>query len=380
MRVPQDAVPDWKANPSQLYVLSAPMYGQANAPRQWFLHVLDVMLALGWIQHSLDPYIFLYRSASNEVTAVLGTHVDDIITCSKYDDDGVIAAVEKSFSWGSAWEKDDFVFVGRHIKKEADGKITLSQSHYAVDVIVTKVKNTLEDKMGQDREAMSEFRSAIGSLQWMASTTRPDIAADTSLLQKSLDTLTYQDLQEANTVLKYVKATADAYLTIKPIDIEQLIFVAFGDSAFANAPGGKSQGGYVLTATTEKALTSKADASLLDWKSYRHQKVLRSTLAAEAASLDKSEDYANFLGCMLGKMTHPGYLASHSWKSPFPIWPVTDARSLFDAVHRLATSFTEKRVEIDIAALRQTCRSLRWVPTEAMLADALTKRNRALRD
>ena len=83
---------------------------------------------------------------------------------------------------------------------------------------------------------------------------------------------------------------------------------------------------------------------------------------------------------MLGEMTHPSYLASHSGKSPFPIWPVTDARSLFDAVHRLATSFAEKRVEIDIAALRQTCRSLRWVPTEAMLADGLTKRNRALRD
>lgn len=52
----------------------------------------------------------------------------------------------------------------------------------------------------------------------------------------------------------------------------------------------------------------------------------------------------------------------------------------FDTIHRLATSFQEKRVEIDIAALRQTCRNLHWVPTEVMLAAALTKRSRQLRD
>lgn len=234
--------------------------------------------------------------------------------------------------------------------------------------------------MGKDRDAMSEFRSAVGSLQWLAGTTRPDLCADTSLLQKAHDDLTYGDLQEANTLLKYCKATADTHVVIRPISLESMILVAFGDSAFANAPGGKSQGGFLVVATTEDCARQEADASLLDWKSYRHQRVLRSTLAAEAASLDKSEDYANFLGCMLGEIAVAGYVASHSGRSPFSIWPVTDARSLFDAIHRLATSFQEKRVEIDIAALRQTCRNLHWVPTEVMLADALTKRSRQLRD
>ena len=214
----------------------------------------------------------------------------------------------------------------------------------------------------------------------MPGTTRPDIAAETSLLQKGHDDLTYGDLAEANSVLKYVKATANTAVTIKPIDMEKLVLIAFGDSAFAKAPGGKSQGGYIVLASTPDALVQQAEASLLDWKSYRRQRVLRSTLAVEAASLDKSEDYANFVGCMLGEMFNGSYIASHSAKSPFAIWPVTDARSLYDAIHRLATSFAEKRVEMDVAALRQTCRNLRWVPTEAMLADALTKRNRQLRD
>ena len=108
-------------------------------------------------------------------------------------------------------------------------------------MIISKNKNNPEAKMGTDRDAMSEFRSAIGSLQWMAGTTRPDLAADTSLLQRAHNDLTHGDLQEANAILKYAKATADSHITIRPIPLDSLILVAYGDSAFANAPGGKSQ-------------------------------------------------------------------------------------------------------------------------------------------
>lgn len=152
MRVPQDgvaldAIPEWASNPGMLYQLHAPVYGQANAPRQWFLHVRDVMLRLEWSQHSLDPCIFLYKNEQGEVRAVLGIHVDDILASSL--DVGLLDAVEKSFSWGGAWDKNDFVFVGRRIVKQDDGRITISQSHYATDVIISKDKQPRrEDGVG----------------------------------------------------------------------------------------------------------------------------------------------------------------------------------------------------------------------------------------
>ena len=37
-------------------------------------------------------------------------------------------------------------------------------------------------------------------------------------------------------------------------------------------------------------------------------------------------------------------------------------------------------MEIDVAALRQSCRGLRWVPTDQQKADALTKCSASLRD
>ncbi|CAK9000573.1 Retrovirus-related Pol polyprotein from transposon RE1 (Retro element 1) (AtRE1) [Includes: Protease RE1 [Durusdinium trenchii] len=382
MRVPQDgislaAIEDWNNAPDTLYQLTAPVYGAANAPRRWYIHVRETMESLGWQVHSLDPCLFL-KFNGTKVIAVLGIHVDDILASSL--EPGVLKEVEGSFTWGSEWEVNDFVFIGRRIVKHSNHTITLSQSHYAADVFVSRVKGDANEPIGNNQELMSEFRSAIGSLQWMSGTTRPDIASETSLLQKAQAELTLQDLMDANTTLRYIKATADSHIMVKPIPLENLVLISYGDAAFGNAPGGKSQGGYLVLASTEEALHGEAEASLLDWKSFRHQRVLRSTLAAEAASLDRSEDSANFIGCLLGELVIEGYVASHSSRSPFPVWPVTDARSLYDSIHRLATTFSEKRVEMDVAALRSTCRNLRWVPTGEMKADALTKRSRALRD
>ena len=91
---------------------------------------------------------------------------------------------------------------------------------------------------------------------------------------------------------------------------------------------------------------------------YRHQRMLRSTLAAEAASLDRSEDAANYFGSMLAETMDSNFTAAGSGRSPIPVYPVTDARSLFDAIHRISTTFMERRVEIDVAALRENCRNL----------------------
>lgn len=90
---------------------------------------------------------------------------------------------------------------GQPAIKHADGRVTLSQSHFAADVIVSKNKCDPDVKMSGDRDAMSEFRSAIGSLQWLAGTTRADLAADTSLIQKAHGDLTRGDLQEATAML-----------------------------------------------------------------------------------------------------------------------------------------------------------------------------------
>ncbi|CAE7806594.1 RE1, partial [Symbiodinium necroappetens] len=356
------AVEEWNDS-SLLYKLSAPVYGQANAPRRWYVHVANTLGGLGWTAHTLDPCLWLYREEIDgvlKVTAVLGVHVDDMIMAALHGKEKVLEAIHGSFTWGSEWESKDFTFVGRHIRQHEDWTLTVDQASYIAEVPITKISLAMEEKLSDHPEMITEFRSGIGSLQWMAGTTRGDIAADTSLLQKPPSQLTMADLAEVNGVLRYVRATRDAYYKVIPIDFEEMLLIAYGDSAWANAPGGKSQGGLLVAATSKKVLQTPQPASLLEWKSYRHQRVLRSTLAAEAASLDKAEDYGNFIATMLSEMIDGRYTATLREVPIIEVLPVTDARSLWDAIHRLSTTFAEKRVEISIATLRQQCRALRW--------------------
>ena len=71
--------------------------------------------------------------------------------------------------------------------------------------------------------------------------------------------------------------------------------------------------------------SSGQPASLLEWRNYRHQRVFRSTLAAEATSLDRAEDYGYFL------QMHDNHQATMR-ATLIDVVPVTDVRSLWDCV------------------------------------------------
>ena len=310
MKPPSDpiavqAVPQW-GDKLLLYKLSAPVYGQANAPRQWFEHVRRVLLELGWVHHSLDPCLFMQR-VNGRVVALLGIHVDDIISCALKDHEKYLHNVEGSFTWGSPWTSGEFTFIGRKVTPQPDWSIIIDVSEMAS---VAKVNYDDDTLLSEHPELVTEFRSGVGSLQWLASTTRGDIAADTSLIQKPPKDLKVSNLKEVAAVLRYVKATKESYIKIVPIPLDELMFVAFGDSGFANAPSNKSQEGFVVAATDKRAKQETRPASLLEWKSYRHQRVLRSTLAAEVAALDRAHDHANFMAIVFSEMTNGRFIAT----------------------------------------------------------------------
>ena len=126
------------------------------------------------------------------------------------------------------------------------------------------------------------------------------------------------------------------------------------------------------TRSQDRALSSNGKATDIS--------VFCCQLAAEACALDRAQDYGNYLALVFSEMTDGSFIATHNQRPAYPVIPVTDSRSVWDSVHRMSTTFAEKRVEVDIAGLRESCRGLRWVPTEQQKADCLTKRSRTLCD
>ena len=121
------------------------------------------------------------------------------------------------------------------------------------------------------------------------------------------------------------------------------------------------------------ALTTGAYGSILEAKSFRSKRMLRSTLAAEAAAKDAGVDHGTFINAFLSELL-TGVRAKDQ-PLVFQHYSVTDCKSLYDAVRQATPTLTDKRTIIDLTATRESLAKdhLLWVPTYAMLADALTK-------
>ena len=154
-----------------------------------------------------------------------------------------------------------------------------------------------------------------------------------------------------------------------------------------------SQLGYILVITHRDVLEGeKEKAVICDWKSHAWERVRRSTFAAETmAALEGIEDAMAFRASLAGALRRGG-LDEGSCRDVIPIVPLTDCRSLYDAIKREGgpRAPSEKRLLIDLSASRQLldgefarCKQLgwrttmRWIPTTYQLADLLTKVKRS---
>jgi len=81
------------------------------------------------------------------------------------------------------------------------------------------------------------LRALIGSLQYAAVNTRPDLSSRLSHLQSTINSATIQNLIDANRVLHEAKRHKDTTITIQSIPISKLRFLAFSDTSFSSKHG-----------------------------------------------------------------------------------------------------------------------------------------------
>eukprot|EP00439_Symbiodinium_sp_Y106_P020985 s3390_g2.t1 len=232
-------------------------------------------------------------------------------------------------------------------------------------------------------EQIEENRTSVGSLSWLAKQTRPDLQFAVASCQRCQNHPTVKDLKATNKAVGVAKAHKDA------------AWAWLGGHQVA------SQLGYLVMAMGQQALKGEATPfSLLDWRSKASSRVCRSTFAGETMSCGEGLESALYLRSLLvGMMTgRPADEEAAAWHVPIHLF--TDCRSLYDHVHREGApkAPSEKRLAIDLAAIRQTLlrearvqwnqkygsdvaltpeRPLRpplhWVPTEDQLSDMMTK-------
>ena len=364
-------------------------YGLINAPLLWYCELKSALLALGFVISPLDPCVFVLPKKnspwSDDQTAihgVLGIHVDDGIGGGDSTFQAAIQALEKRYPFGSQ-RQGSFTFTGIQIKQDHNGDIVLNQQDYINDIEPIQIERDRrrmpEAKI--NHQELQQLRGLIGSLQYAATNTRPDISCRLSLLQAKVTCAAVADLIHGNRLLHDAKRFSDVNIKIQALAPKDLRFLSFSDAAFATREKAHSQKGCLILATTETIdHTKQAPVSPLLWFSKKINRVVSSTLASETYALSGALDLLSWTRLHWSWLLNPKI----KWQDPESTlknipkaFSVVDCKSLFDLLQKTSIpQCSEYRTMLEALVIKDRLKEgviIKWVHSAAQMADALTK-------
>ena len=161
---------------------------------------------------------------------------------------------------------------GIEIETLQDGGFHLRQQKFVdqLELISLSQRRSRADTDKLTPGELTQLRGVSGSANWLGNRTRPDLCVSTSLSQDAHASATVADTREANKLI------------VSPISLDDPTFVGFGDCGWVVRRDGSSQGGSQIIAADKRILDGfEATTTMVDWKSYKCKRVVRSSLAGE---------------------------------------------------------------------------------------------------
>ena len=386
-RLPKDACQIMNVPAGSLMRLVKPIYGQADAPKAWYVVAKRRLETVGFTVHPLDGCLFRLFDDTGNLTAMIGLHVDDMfitgdLTSKKYQE--TITWLKEQFSfkhWTEHQEGKPLEFCGCELDKK-DGVWTLSQEKYIKKVHPITVSPQLPDSKEVGPKEVSALRGILGGWQWPATQSSPHLSATVSLLSGETTRATVGTLRSANKALRFAKENSDAGLKFFNLGTpKDLAMVAMSDAAWGVRADGQSQGGYLVVLTHQKAIQGEeCPYVVLDWRSYRLPRVSRSSLNAEAQACAGAMDAMEYLmtfwqGCFntAFNLRDPGVEGKINESAL-----VIDAKALYDSLKAEVPQIQgDKRTKIEAMIIKEKMKEcateVKWVSSEVQYSDGLTK-------
>ena len=182
--------------PDEICKLDKSAYGLIDAPYLWFRTLQEELVALGFIPSPFDPCVFLLREPkSQRLSGVLGIHVDDGIHGGDQYFHQQISKLEAKYPFGAKKSKQ-FTFTGIDLQQHTDNSIELSQSKYIrnINPITLSTERRADENAKVTEPERHQLRGLIGSLQYAAVHTRPDLSSSLSQLQSQVNSATVSTL------------------------------------------------------------------------------------------------------------------------------------------------------------------------------------------
>lgn len=224
--------------------LKRSLYDLKQAPRCWNRRFTDVIKKQEMKRSSADPCFFTREKNGKKLIIVI--YVDDglVARSDKREIDLFVSELKKEFKVTIGFFNS---FLGIQIKQLKDGFIFLTQRLYFERILekfgMARSKPMSTPIEGQIMNSVSEkaledqvpYRQAVGSLMYLMTATRSDLAYALSIVSTNLDSPTQADRMAVKRVYRYLKGTINYGLLFQKNCKEKELRV-FSDSDFAGDP------------------------------------------------------------------------------------------------------------------------------------------------
>ncbi|KAL0754264.1 hypothetical protein Bca101_091932 [Brassica carinata] len=207
-----------KDNPTAVCKLRKAIYGLKQASRAWYNELRTFLLQSGFTNSLADASLFIYNN--NGILLYMLVYVDDIIITGNSSPHitRFIASLCHRFSLKDL--SDLTYFLGIEVTRTSAG-LHLTQRRYIADLLhTTKMTNAntvatplcstsqLTLLLGKPLDDASEYRSVVGSLQYL-SLTRPDISFSVNKMSQFMHRPTTEHWAAVKRILRYLCGTQD---------------------------------------------------------------------------------------------------------------------------------------------------------------------------
>ena len=284
------------------------LYGLKQAPRQWNILIDGVLKKLGFIRLKSD--VGIYMKGDGDSAIYIALYVDDLFLVGEMlgEIEKVKAGLSTEFKMKDLGEAR--FLLGIEIRRQENGDVLLVQEKYAGDVLKrfnmegskpvstpielgTQLEVSQQPATEQERSEMVNvpYRSAIGSLMYLATCTRPDLAASVSELSKFSQDPGMTHWEGVKRVLRYVKGTVGEGLLYKRG--AQVAVWGYSDAGHAgDKETSKGRCGYVFLSA----------GAAVSWRSSMMKIVTHSSCESEYVGLSEAGNEAIYLQQLQGEM------------------------------------------------------------------------------
>ena len=283
--------------------LKRSLYGLKQSPRCWNKRFVDFLIARGFKQSSADPCVYVKTWNGRKLIVVL------------YVDDGLVAATDKE-------DIQKFIdeltaefkatcgpvscFLGIDVHQRPDSSIFITQESYTRRVLEkfgmseSNSVSTPFVREGDTADRGTEgrpdnsfpYREAVGSLMYLATGTRPDIAFAVSVVSQKLDCATAADWSSVKRIFRYLRGSLSHGILYQS-DCGKTLEV-FSDADYAQD---------VETRRSTSGVICMFGGGAIAWISQKQRCIALSTTEAELIASNEAGKLAIWLQRLMSDLT-----------------------------------------------------------------------------